>query len=276
MSDVSKYLPLSQRGSEDESKVTGDWSAHLAATLNELATLLEPLPTGVLDAATPRPGFDVRTTVGHTLWHLGRSRLERGQDLLRVMVGSRMPRAAALRQLSRSASPDTTAASATALRSRANALSSGKHRSGVGDLSVAVVNAYVIAAALETALEAAGSDRAGSETAGSGMPASGMPASGMPGSGIPGSEMPRGASPLHSLRIDPIASGAVALARSLSAPVELRAVVSERALRASDAAWTVGRGRELSGNARELVLFLWGYAGLPGQGGAPTATKSDS
>jgi hypothetical protein len=246
MSDVSKYLPLSQRGSEDESKVTGDWSPHLAATLNELATLLETLPTGLLDAETPRPGFDVRTTVGHTLWRLGRSRLERGQDLLRVMVGSRMPRAAALRQLSRSASPDTTAASATALRLRANALNSGKHRSGVGDLSVAVVNAYVIETALEAALQGAGS------------------------------EMPRVAPPLHSLRIDPIASGAVALARSLSAPVELRAVVSERALRASDAAWTVGRGRELSGTARELVLFLWGYAGLPGQGATPTATKSDS
>jgi hypothetical protein len=240
MSDVSKYLPLSQRGSEDESNVTGDWSAHLAATLNELAALLETLPAGALDAETGRPGFDVRTSVGHTLWHLGRSRVQRGQDVLRAVMGSRMPRAAALRQLSRSAAPDSPAACAAALRARAEALEAGSHRSGVGDLSVAVVDAYLIAAALRSA--AVEPQASGYQSA------------------------PR------SLRIDPIASGAVALARSLSAPVEVRAVVSERALRATDAAWTVGRGRELTGTASELVLFLWGYAGLPGQGGVPVVS----
>jgi len=65
------------------------------------------------------------------------------------------------------------------------------------------------------------------------------------------------------IAIDPMASGAVALARSLSAPVAIRAVVTARTLVATDAEWRVGRGPELPGTAAGIVLFLFGRGAPP-------------
>jgi hypothetical protein len=229
MSDVAKYLPLSQRGPEDESSVTGNWSTHLVATLGELAAILDRASPSQLELPTTRAGFDVRTTVGHTLWHLGRSRTQRARDVTGVMIRGRMTRAAALRELSRTISPDSPTVCASALRERAHGVGTSGQRSTVGDLSVAVVDGYSIAATLGT-----------------------------------------------TLKVDPIASGAVALARSLSAPVEVRAVLQDRSLKATDATWIVGRGRELAGTASELVLFLWGLAGLPEHGTKHDRTATDA
>jgi len=64
--------------------------------------------------------------------------------------------------------------------------------------------------------------------------------------------------------IDPVASGAVALARSLSAPVEIKAVLKTRSLVSTDGDWRVGTGTELRGTSAQIVLFLYGRAGLPG------------
>lgn len=64
--------------------------------------------------------------------------------------------------------------------------------------------------------------------------------------------------------VDPVTSGAVALARAASAPLPVRAVIRGRTLRATDAGWEFGSGPELAGTARELVLFLYGRAGVPG------------
>lgn len=66
------------------------------------------------------------------------------------------------------------------------------------------------------------------------------------------------------LVVDPTISGAVCLARALAAPLPIRAVIRDRTLRATDAGWTLGRGADLAGTARELTLFLYGRAGLPG------------
>jgi hypothetical protein len=65
------------------------------------------------------------------------------------------------------------------------------------------------------------------------------------------------------LLVDPVASGAVAIARSLTAPVEIRAVLGRRSLEAVDASWKVGRGDVLEGSAAAIVLFLFGRSGLP-------------
>ena len=59
------------------------------------------------------------------------------------------------------------------------------------------------------------------------------------------------------------ASGAVALARTLAAPLPIRAVVKGRTLRATDAGWGFGSGPEIAGTARELVLFLYGRGPVP-------------
>lgn len=66
------------------------------------------------------------------------------------------------------------------------------------------------------------------------------------------------------LTVDPITSGAVALDRSLRAPLAIRAVIKNRTLRARDADWEFGIGPELIGSASDLVLFLYGRAGVPG------------
>ena len=66
------------------------------------------------------------------------------------------------------------------------------------------------------------------------------------------------------LSVDPITSGAVALDRSLRAPLAIRAVIKNRTLRATDADWSFGSGPELPGTAAALVLFLYGRTGVPG------------
>jgi hypothetical protein len=66
-----------------------------------------------------------------------------------------------------------------------------------------------------------------------------------------------------ALTVDPVASGAVALARSLSAPVPIRAVLRDCTLRASDEGWSVGHGAVRDAIARDIVLFLFGRADIP-------------
>jgi hypothetical protein len=66
------------------------------------------------------------------------------------------------------------------------------------------------------------------------------------------------------LEVDPVVSGAVCLARTVAAPVAIRAVVRGRTLVATDAGWELGTGPAISGTARELVLFVYGRSGLPG------------
>jgi hypothetical protein len=66
------------------------------------------------------------------------------------------------------------------------------------------------------------------------------------------------------LTVDPVTSGAVALDRSLRAPLAIRAVVRHRTIRATDADWAFGTGPELAGTAAAIVRFLYGRAGVPG------------
>ena len=66
----------------------------------------------------------------------------------------------------------------------------------------------------------------------------------------------------HPIAVDPVASGAVALARGLGGPVGARAVTRERTLVATDADWRVGHGPELPGTAEAIVLFLYGRGRL--------------
>ncbi len=68
----------------------------------------------------------------------------------------------------------------------------------------------------------------------------------------------------RTLLVDAVTSGAVALDRSLRAPLAIRAVIKNRRLRATDADWEFGSGPELTGTAAEVVLFLYGKARVPG------------
>ncbi|WP_395244302.1 hypothetical protein ACGGZK_00420 [Agromyces sp. MMS24-K17] len=61
----------------------------------------------------------------------------------------------------------------------------------------------------------------------------------------------------------PLTSGAVALYLATAAPTEIRAVIKEHALRATDAGWEFGRGRVLESTAVEMVEFLGGRSLTP-------------
>lgn len=54
------------------------------------------------------------------------------------------------------------------------------------------------------------------------------------------------------------ATGAVALARSLTASTPIKAVIRSRTLVAVDAGWAVGHGSDLRSHAEDIVLFLVG------------------
>lgn len=183
VSDLPKYLPLSQRPRRDETAVTADWSSHVRALLLQLADTIEPLDDerwrSVSDAAAS------------TVWLVTTTRLGRLRARSTPALGQGEA-AAALR----------TAAADTGKR-------------GIAALSAAVVGTWRVAESL----------------------------------GL-------------TLTVDPVASGAVALARSLSAPTPIRAVVQVRTLVATDADWRVGQGPVLETTASVIVLFLYGYGPL--------------
>ena len=59
------------------------------------------------------------------------------------------------------------------------------------------------------------------------------------------------------LPLRPAASGAVALRRALNGPTEIKAVIRDRSLTATDAEWSFGRGPAMSDTAEAILLFLY-------------------
>lgn len=220
MSDVARYLPLSQQPREDESGVSSDWSRQLSVVLADLARVVDSLSPAELDAPSLQSGYRVRDGLGHLFWRLGTTRRERTVAVTRRIITHRESPSAARRSLSIAVANDA-AAPAENLRALAAHAGTAETRSSIGDLSVVVVEALDVAHSTK-----------------------------------------------RPLAIDGVAAGAVALARSLSAPTPIRAVVRQRTLTATDADWTVGAGRELRGSAAAIVLFLWGRADIPREGAA--------
>jgi hypothetical protein len=214
MSDVARYLPLSQTPRGDESGVSSDWSRQLGVVLTDLATVVGTLRPDELDAASLIADTRVRDTLAHLCWRLGTSRTARARAVMRQMATARQGSTAAVRALAARTphQPDT----AARLRELAAAVILPGSRASIADLSVAVVDGLDVAVSTG-----------------------------------------------RVLAIDGVTTGAVALARSLSAPTPIRAVVRERTLVASDADWSVGIGRALPGTAAQIVLFLWGRADVP-------------
>lgn len=65
------------------------------------------------------------------------------------------------------------------------------------------------------------------------------------------------------LTIDPRTLGVAALAGSASAPSDRRAAIAGYTVRATDAAWSFGRGPEATASALEIVRFLTGLSDEP-------------
>lgn len=210
MSDLGKFLPLSQRGYDDESQVSANWSKQLGGVLLQVAGALDELGTDRLAEPSMRPGLTIGDAVRELIDRLGTPRRER---IRAAALASFYHRASRLGQ----PKPVLTDAElAPRVRELAvAAMTAGAHHR-IGDLSIAVVTAFDISLATGT-----------------------------------------------RVIIDPVASGAVSLARSLTAPLPIRAVVRGRTLVATDAGWRIGRGKDLPGTASAIVLFLFGRTGVP-------------
>ena len=194
MSDVSRYLPLSQRPKHDESDVSGDWSVAFAAVLRAVARELRASAGTDHDA-------ELRAVAGPLDWRLSTTRLSRASAGL-----ARRDGASAL-----STRP------AEELASDLDAIAADARKTRLGDLSVAVV------AALDAAT------------------VTGRP-----------------------IAIDPVALGAVCIARALNAPLPIRAVLGGTTLVADDGDWRVGRGGAgVHAPGAHIARFLYGRAGVP-------------
>ena len=245
MSDASKYLPLSGRGVGDESRVSSDWSSHLSATLGGVAALLDRLPAGQWHAPALQEGYTIKDTVGHLVWHLGTPRVTRMREILRVMADTGPGPRAAVRALSRDAGARAPEELVRVIRSLA---------ADAGPAAAAAAPASASAGAAATAAAVSSAARAPSRRPRRGVGDLSVAVVGgydlAQTTGLP-------------VPIDRVASGAVALARSLTAATPVRAVIRGRTLVATDAGWTVGHGPELAGTASSIVLFLWGRGGMP-------------
>jgi hypothetical protein len=199
MSDIPKYLPLSQRPRRDESGVTGNWARASGEVLTHLADLVD----GLSDEQWTAVADDANST----FWHVTSSRIQR----LRRHRAATKPR------------DDV----ATGLRVAATTALDPSAKRSLRTLSAAVFGTVVIG------------DRLGTTVA-----------------------------------LDPIASGAVALARSLSAPLPIRAVLTDTSLAATDADWRVGSGPVRYGTAAAILLFLNGRGPLPDDPAPATAGSS--
>lgn len=67
--------------------------------------------------------------------------------------------------------------------------------------------------------------------------------------------------------VEATALGAVAIARALTAPLAIRAVVAGTTLVADDGDWRVGRGPAIHAPGASIVRFLYGRSGVPAERG---------
>lgn len=92
MSDFSRYLPLSQGGSGDESTVTNDWRPLTGECLLLVCALVEGASDERWDAKSLRAGWRVRDVAADLAWRLDSSPVTRVRRVLRaVIVGHGSP-----------------------------------------------------------------------------------------------------------------------------------------------------------------------------------------
>lgn len=65
------------------------------------------------------------------------------------------------------------------------------------------------------------------------------------------------------LAVDPLASGAVAVAGAARSRLAIRSILGSSSLVATDADWRVGRGAPVASTAQAIVLFLYGRGPFP-------------
>jgi len=220
LSDFSRHLPLSQRGSGDESTVTNDWRPLTGECLLAVCALLEGVTDEHWDAPGLRAGWRVRDVAADLVWRLDSGTLDRVRGALRTIFAGRGSPASGRRIIAARLGDSDPHELLRRLRATAADRLARRGPHGVGGLRAVVVDGYDLARSLG-----------------------------------------------HPVVFPSSATGAVALASALAASTPIKAVARGRALRATDAEWSVGRGPELTGTAESIILFLAGRSGrLPQTG----------
>ncbi len=155
MADFAKHLPLSMRQSVDESGANSRWGGHIAATLRASADVLESLTPEQWETQSLCGLWRVRDVAGHLVWRTGSSNRVLVDTFSRAYVGHFVNPNRAIDVLSRAAAEASTTDLVARLREIADEKAAGHGRTGVSELSEAVVHGYDLARPLGFALSVA-------------------------------------------------------------------------------------------------------------------------
>lgn len=152
MADFASYLPLGHPPPSDESGVSPDWNDHLATTLGAIADLLVTLSAEQWEAPSLCARWRVRDVAGHIVWRLGSSNRELVTGIARAWVGHFINPSRAIDVLSRRAGRAEPAELVAGIRRIALEKAAGRGRSGITELTEAVVHGFDLAHPLDLTL----------------------------------------------------------------------------------------------------------------------------
>jgi hypothetical protein len=93
VSDLSRFLPLSQRGRDDESGVSSDRRAETDAATTAVLALLTSLEPTAWSSQAQRPGWSVQDLVAHLAWRMTTERWSRARQYIALAAsGPMLPR----------------------------------------------------------------------------------------------------------------------------------------------------------------------------------------
>lgn len=133
---------------EPSTRVTGDWSAHIATTLDRTAVVLRDLDEAQWAAPSMCEGWSVRDVVGHIIWRTGtptREMLRLGRE---AIVGGRLSPSRDMDRFAREVAEAPVGDLVQTMHDIADQKVHGLGRSGVTELTEAVVHAYDVTEAL--------------------------------------------------------------------------------------------------------------------------------
>lgn len=145
MADFAKHLPLSMRPSVDETGANSRWGGHIAATLLATADLLDALTPEQWEVQSLCGQWRVRDVAGHLVWRIGSSNRELITSGSRAYFGHFVNPNRAIDVLSRAAAAASPADLVASIRAIAAQKTADHGRTGVGELTEAVVHGYDIA-----------------------------------------------------------------------------------------------------------------------------------
>jgi len=145
MGNFAHDLPLSLRSVGNEAGVNSRWSGHLAATVSTVADLLAALTPEQWETQSLCAGWRVRDVAGHLVWRLGNSTPQLLTSAGRAYFGHHLRPARAIDAVSRAAAEAPPTQLVARLREIAAAEAAGHGRTGIAELSEAVVHGLDLA-----------------------------------------------------------------------------------------------------------------------------------